>query len=192
MVIEDTPKGERSFDIFSRLMRDRIIMLSGEIEPGMANIIIAQMLLLESENPNADIHLYIQSPGGDVAAGYAIMDTMQYIKPNVSTIAMGMVASMGAVILAGGTKGKRFALPNSTIMIHQPLGGFQGQATDILIRSEYIRKLKEGLIEKMAGWTGKSEKIIENAMDRDNFMSATEATDFGLIDKVLESKGDKK
>jgi ATP-dependent Clp protease protease subunit len=188
MVIEDTPKGERSFDIFSRLMRDRIIMLSGPIEPAMANIVIAQMLLLESENPNADINLYIQSPGGDVAAGYAILDTMQYIKPQVSTIGMGMVASMAAVLLAGGEKGKRVALPNSTIMIHQPLAGFSGQASDIAIHAEYTRRTKEELIKKMSGWTGKSAKVMEQAMERDNFLSASEALEFGLIDTITESK----
>jgi ATP-dependent Clp protease protease subunit len=186
MVIEDTPKGERSFDVFSRLLRDRIILLGGEIEPAMANIIIAQLLLLESENPNADINLYIQSPGGDVAAGYAILDAMQYIKPSVSTIAMGMVASMGAVILAAGEKGKRFALPNSTIMIHQPLGGFSGQASDISIHAERMAKTKKGLIEKMSAWTGKSAKIVEAAMERDNFMSAVEAKEFGIIDNILD------
>jgi ATP-dependent Clp protease protease subunit len=149
------------------------------------------MLLLESENPNADINLYIQSPGGDIAAGYAILDTMQYIKPNVSTIGIGMVASMGAVLLAGGEKGKRFTLPNSTIMIHQPLGGFQGQATDIFIQSDRMRRTKEEIIKKMAAWTGKSAKVVEQAMERDNFMNPSEALEFGLIDKVLESKAGK-
>jgi ATP-dependent Clp protease protease subunit len=191
MVIEDTPKGERSFDIFSRLLRDRIIMLSGEIEPAMANVVIAQMLLLESENPNADINLYIQSPGGDVAAGYAILDTMQYIKPNIRTIGMGLVASMAAVLLAGGEKGKRTALPNSTIMIHQPLGGFSGQASDVAIHAERMRKTKEDLIKKMAAWTGKSAKAVEAAMERDNFLSAAEALDFGLIDQITEPKAGK-
>lgn len=191
MVIEDTPKGERSFDIFSRLLRDRIIMLSGEIEPAMANVIIAQLLLLESDNPNAGINLYIQSPGGHIDAGYAILDTMNYIKSPVSTIGMGMVASMASVILAAGEKGKRFALPNSTIMIHQPLGGFQGQASDIHIRAEHMRKVKEEIIKKMAGWTGKTAKVIEAAMDRDNFMSAAEALEFGIIDEVLQTKAGK-
>jgi ATP-dependent Clp protease protease subunit len=188
VVIEDTPKGERSFDIYSRLLRDRIIMLSGPIETNMANTVIAQMLFLESENPNADINLYIQSPGGEVSAGYAILDTMQYIKSPVSTIGMGMVASMASVLLAAGAPGKRFALPNATVMIHQPLGGFKGQATDISIHAEFMKKTKEELIKKMAGFTGKTPKVLEAAMERDNFMSAGEALEFGLIDKVLQRK----
>jgi len=188
MVIEETPKGERSFDIYSRLLRDRIVMLSGEIEPGMANTIIAQLLLLESENPNADIMMYVQSPGGVVDAGLAILDTMRYIKAPVSTIAMGSVASMGAVLLAAGAKGKRFALPHSRIMIHQPHGGARGQITDMEIQVAEGKKAKENLIKLLSEFTGKDGKVLFDAMERDNFMSAPEAKEFGLIDEVLERK----
>lgn len=188
MVIEETPKGERSFDIYSRLLRDRIIMLAGDIEAGMANIIIAQLLLLESENPNADIMMYIQSPGGSVDAGFAILDTMRYIKAPVSTIGMGMVASMASILLAGGEKGKRFALPNARIMIHQPHGGAQGQITDMEIQVAEGKKAKERSIKELAEFTGKSEKTLFDAMERDNFMSATEAKEFGLIDEILKKK----
>jgi len=188
MVIEETPKGERSFDIYSRLLRDRIIMLSGEIDVGMANTIIAQLLLLESDNPNADIMMYIQSPGGAVDAGFAILDTMRYIKAPVSTIGMGLVASMASVLLAAGEKGKRSALPNTNIMIHQPWGGVKGQVTDMEIQIAVIKKDKENLIKFLAGATGKKEKELFDAMERDNFMSAAEAKEFGLIDEVLEKK----
>ncbi len=188
MVIESTPQGERSFDIYSRLLRDRIIVLQGEFEDGMANSIIAQLLFLESENPNAEISMYIQSPGGSVSSCMAILDTMNYIKAPVSTIAMGMVASAGSVILAGGEPGRRFALPNSTVMIHQPLYGAQGQITDMEIRVKQGIKTKQKMIELYSKWTGKSESEIENAIERDNFMSAFEAMEFGLIDKVLEKK----
>ncbi|MBR3782735.1 MAG: ATP-dependent Clp protease proteolytic subunit [Alphaproteobacteria bacterium] len=188
MVIEESPRGERSFDIYSRLLRDRIIVVGGEIEPVMANSIVAQLLFLESENPNADISMYINSPGGDVSAGWAIMDTMQYIKAPVSTIGMGLVASMGSVLLAAGEKGKRFALPNTSIMIHQPLGGFQGQATDVEIRAREMLRVKQTLIKQMAGFTGRKEKELFDAMERDNWMTADEAKKFGLIDSVLERK----
>ena len=188
MVIEETPKGERSFDIYSRLLRDRIIMLAGEIESGMANTIIAQLLLLESENPNADIMMYIQSPGGEVNAGLAILDTMRYIKAPVSTIGIGMVASMASIILAGGEKGKRFALPNTRIMIHQPHGGARGQITDMEIQVAEAKKAKETSIKLLSEFTKKSEKDMFDAMERDNFMSSASAKDFGLIDSVLEKK----
>ena len=188
MVIEESPRGERSFDIYSRLLRDRIIVVGGEIESAMANSIVAQLLLLESDNPNAEISMYINSPGGDVSAGWEIMDTMQYIKAPVSTIGMGLVASMGSVLLAAGEKGKRFALPNTSIMIHQPLGGFQGQATDIEIRAKQIQLTKQTLIKQMAEFSGRSEQELFDAMERDNWMSPQEAKDFGLIDGVLTRK----
>ena len=180
MVIEESPRGERSFDIYSRLLRDRIIMVNGQIEPTMANSIVAQLLFLESENPNADISMYINSPGGDVSAGWAIMDTMQYIKAPVSTIGMGLVASMGSVLLAAGEKGKRFVLPNTQIMIHQPLAGAQGQITDMEIQMTQYQQMSE--------FTGKKEKELFDAMERDNWMCPQEAKDFGLIDEVLERK----
>ena len=188
MVIEESPRGERSFDIYSRLLRDRIIVVGGEIEPAMANSIVAQLLVLESENPNADISMYINSPGGDVSAGWAIMDTMQYIKAPVSTIGMGLVASMGSVLLAAGEKGKRFALPNTSIMIHQPLGGFQGQVTDVEIRVKKMQRTKQTLIKQMSEFTGRKEKELFEAMERDNWMCPVEAKDFGLIDAILERK----
>ena len=188
MVIEESPRGERSFDIYSRLLRDRIVMLNGAIEPVLANSIVAQLLFLESENPNADISMYINSPGGDVSAGWAIMDTMQYIKAPVSTIGMGLVASMGSVLLAAGEKGKRFALPNTSIMIHQPLGGFQGQVTDVEIRVKEMQRTKQTLIKQMSEFTGRKEKELFEAMERDNWMCPVEAKDFGLIDAILERK----
>ena len=188
MVIEESPRGERSFDIYSRLLRDRIIVVGGEIEPAMANSIVAQLLFLESENPNADISMYINSPGGDVSAGWAIMDTMQYIKAPVSTIGMGLVASMGSVLLAAGEKGKRFALPNTSIMIHQPLGGFQGQVTDVEIRVKKMQRTKQTLIKQMSEFTGRKEKELFDAMERDNWMCPDEAKKFGLIDGILERK----
>lgn len=188
VVVEESSRGERSFDIYSRLLRDRIIMINGEIEPGMANVIVAQLLFLESENPNADISLYINTPGGDVSAGWAIMDTMQYIKSPVSTIGMGLVASMGSVLLGAGEKGKRFVLPNTQIMIHQPLAGAQGQITDMEIRMNQYQKNKKTLIKQMSEFTGHTEKELFDAMERDNWMSAEEAKQFGLIDGVLTRK----
>lgn len=188
VVIEESPRGERSFDIYSRLLRDRIVMISGQIEPNMANIVVAQLLFLESENPNAEISVYINSPGGDVSAGWAIMDTMQYIKSPVSTIGMGLVASMGSVLLAAGEKGKRFVLPNTQIMIHQPLAGAEGQITDMEIRMTQYQKNKKTLIKQMAEFTGRKEKELFDAMERDNWMTPEEAKDFGLIDEVLKRK----
>lgn len=188
IIVEETPRGERSFDIYSRLLRDRIVMVCGKIEPNMANCIVAQLLFLESENPNGEISVYINSPGGDVAAGWAIMDTMQYIKSPVSTIGMGLVASMGSVLLAAGQKGKRFVLPNTQIMIHQPLAGAEGQITDLEIRMNQYQKNKKTLIKQMAGFTGRTEKELFDAMERDNWMTPEEAKDFGLIDGVLKRK----
>ena len=188
MVIEESPRGERSFDIYSRLLRDRIIMVGGEIEPNMANSIVAQLLFLESENPNADISMYINSPGGDVSAGWAIMDTMQYIKSPVSTIGMGLVASMGSVLLAAGEKGKRFVLPNTQVMIHQPMAGAHGQITDMEIQLTQFQKNKKSLVKQMAAFTGRKEKEVFDAMERDNWMTPLEAKEFGLIDGVLTRK----
>ena len=188
MVIEESPRGERSFDIYSRLLRDRIVMVTGEIETNMANTIVAQLLFLESENPNADISLYINSPGGDVTAGWAIMDTMQYIKPNVSTIGLGLVASMGTVLLAAGAKGKRFVLPNTELMIHQPSSGTQGKVTDMEIYMKEMQRVKQLFIKQMSEFTGRKEKEVFDAMERDNWMSAEEAKKFGLIDAVLTRK----
>lgn len=191
MVIEQTNSGERSFDIYSRLLKDRIIMLTGPINTEMANLIVAQLLFLESDNPEADISIYINSPGGDITAGFAIMDTMNYIKPQVSTICLGMAASMGAFLLAAGQKGKRFSLPNSEIMIHQPLSGFQGQATDFEIYAKRILRSKEDMIKKFTAFTGQPEKIVREATERDNFMSADEAKKFGLIDEVITNRATK-
>ncbi|MFQ6730035.1 MAG: ATP-dependent Clp protease proteolytic subunit [Alphaproteobacteria bacterium] len=188
MVIEESPRGERSFYIYSRLLRDRIIMVNGPIETAMANSIVAQLLFLESENPNADISMYINTSGGEVTAGWAIMDTMQYIKAPVSTIGMGLVASMGSVLLAAGEKGRRFVLPNTQIMIHQPLAGTQGQVTDMEIQLNQFVKNKKVLIKQMSEFTGRSEKELFNAMERDNWMNPTEAKEFGLIDGILERK----
>jgi len=188
IVIEESPKGERSFDIYSRLLRDRIVMVSGPIETNMANTIVAQLLFLESENPNADISLYINSPGGDVSAGWAIMDTMQYIKPNVSTIGMGLVASMASVLLAAGAKGKRFVLPNTQVMIHQPSSGTEGKVTDMEIYLKEVQYTKKALIKQMMEFTGRKEKEVFDAMERDNWMQADEAKKFGLIDGVLTRK----
>lgn len=188
MVIEESPRGERSFDIYSRLLRDRIIMVTGEIETSMANVIVAQLLLLESENPNADISMYINSPGGDVSAGEAILDTMRYIKAPVSTIGMGLVASMASVLLAAGEKGKRFVLPNTSIMIHQPMAGTQGQVTDMEIQISKFKQTKELLIKQMSEFTGRKEKELFTAMERDNWMTANDAKDFGLIDGILVRK----
>ena len=191
-VIEQTSRGERSYDIFSRLLSDRIIFLGEEISDASASSIIAQMLFLEAQDPEKDVHLYINSPGGSVSAGFAIYDTMQYIKCDVSTICIGLAASFGTFLLAGGTKGKRIALPNAEIMIHQPAihgNGIQGQATEIKIASDHIQKSKERLNSILAGNTGKSMEEIALATERDNYMSATEAVDFGLIDKIVEMHG---
>ena len=187
-VIEQTSSGERSYDIYSRLLKDRIIFLGEEVTDVSANLIVSQLLFLESEDPGKDISLYINSPGGSVTAGMAIYDTMQYIKCDVSTICMGMAASMGAFLLAGGTKGKRMALPNSTIMIHQPAGGAQGQATEIKIVAEQILKTKKRLNEILAANTGKPLEIIEQDTERDNYMTAEEAMAYGLVDKVISSR----
>ena len=188
MVVEQTGRGERSYDIFSRLLEDRIIFLGEEVTDASASLVVAQMLFLESKDPDKDIQLYINSPGGSITAGMAIFDTMQYIKCDVSTICVGMAASMGAFLLAAGTKGKRFALPNSEIMIHQPLGGMQGQATDIQIHAERIIKMKKHLNEILSERTGQPLDIIEADTERDNFMSADAAKAYGLIDQVIEPK----
>ena len=187
-VIEQTSRGERSYDIYSRLLKDRIIFLSEEVNDVTASLVVAQMLFLESEDPNKDINFYINSPGGSVTSGFAIYDTMQYIKCDVSTICVGLAASMGAFLLAGGTKGKRMALPNAEIMIHQPSGGARGQATEIQIVAENILKTKKKLNEMLAANTGKPIDVIERDTDRDNYMSAQEALEYGLIDKVIEHR----
>jgi len=188
MVVEQTNRGERSYDIYSRLLKDRIIFLSDEVNDVTASLVVAQMLFLEAEDPDKDINLYINSPGGSITAGMAIYDTMQYIKCDVSTICIGMAASMGAFLLAAGAKGKRFALPNSEVMIHQPLGGMQGQATDIKIHAERIIKMKETLNKILSERTGKSYEQICLDTERDNFMSAIDAKEYGLIDEVIEKR----
>lgn len=188
MVIEQTARGERSYDIYSRLLKDRVIFVVGQVEDYMANLVVAQLLFLESENPDKDIHLYINSPGGSVTAGMSIYDTMQFINPSVSTMCMGQAASMGALLLAGGAKGKRFALPHSRMMIHQPSGGAQGQAADIEIQANEIIKLRHQLNKVMATHTGKTLDEIARDTERDNFMSADEAVTYGLIDKVLNQR----
>ncbi len=190
MVVEQTARGERSYDIFSRLLKERIIFLNGQVEDHMANLIIAQLLFLESEGPDKDIYIYINSPGGLVTAGMAIYDTMQYIRCDVSTLCVGQAASMGAHLLAAGTKGKRYALPNARVMIHQPLGGFQGQATDIEIHAREIIKLKDRLNEMMAENTGQPLEKLADDVERDYFLTAQEAEDYGLIDKVLTSRAE--
>lgn len=187
-VVEQTGKGERSYDIYSRLLKDRIIFLGEEVNEVTASLVVAQLLFLESEDPSKDIQLYINSPGGSVTAGMAIYDTMNYVKCDVSTICIGMAASMGAFLLSGGAKGKRFALPNAEIMIHQPLGGAKGQATEIQIAAEHILKTRKKLNEILAKNTGKPLEVIENDTERDNYMSAQEAVAYGLIDKVIESR----
>ena len=187
-VIESSSRGEKSFDIFSRLLRERIIFLGTEIDDDVANSVVAQLLLLDSENPEKDIMLYINSPGGVITAGMAIYDTMQYIKPDVSTICMGMAASMASVLLAAGAPGKRFALPNSEIMIHQPLGGAQGQATDIKIHAEHIVRIRERMNRILASQTGKTYEEICRDTERDNFLTAEEAMAYGLVDKVVERR----
>ena len=188
MVVEQTSKGERSYDIFSRLLKDRIIMLSGEVNDVTANLVVAQLLFLDSVDPDKDIHLYINSPGGSLTSGMAIYDSMQYIKPDVSTICIGMAASMGAFLLSSGAKGKRFALPNAEIMIHQPLGGFQGQATDIDIHAKRILKIKDKLNQILSENTNQPLEKIKVDVERDYFMEASEAVEYGLIDKVIERK----
>jgi len=188
MVVEQTPRGERSYDIYSRLLKERVVFLVGPVEDNVANLIIAQFLFLESENPDKDIHLYINSPGGSVSAGLAIYDTMQFIKPDVSTMCVGQAASMGSLLLAGGVKGKRYCLPHSRVMIHQPLGGFQGQATDIDIHAREILKARELLNTILANHTGQSMETISQDTERDNFKSAEEARDYGLIDEVLSER----
>lgn len=187
-VVEQTNRGERAYDIFSRLLNDRIIILSEEVNDTTASLIVAQLLFLEGQDPDKDISFYINSPGGSITAGMAIYDTMQYIKCDVSTICIGMAASMGAFLLSSGTKGKRFALPNSEIMIHQPSGGSQGQATDIKIQAERILKMRENLNKMLADNTGKSVEEIERDTERDNFMSAQQAVEYGLIDKVITKR----
>ncbi len=190
MVIEQSGRGERAYDIYSRLLRERVIFLVGPVNDMTANLIVAQLLFLESENPDKDIHFYINSPGGSVTAGMAIYDTMRFIKPDVSTLCIGQAASMGAFLLSAGAKGKRFCLPNSRVMIHQPLGGFQGQASDIEIHAKEILFLKEKLNRQLADHTGQSIEVIERDTDRDNFKSAEEALAYGLVDKVLSSRSE--
>ena len=188
MVVEQTPRGERAYDIYSRLLKERVIFLTGPVEDYGANLIVAQMLYLESENPDKDIHLYINSPGGSVTAGLSIYDTMQFIKPDVSTLCIGQAASMGAVLLSGGAKGKRQALPNSRVMIHQVLGGFQGQASDIEIHTQEILSIKKKLNEILANHSGQKVDKIAKDSDRDNFMSPDQAVKYGLIDAVVDSR----
>ena len=189
MVVEQTARGERAYDIYSRLLKERVIFLVGPVEDYMANLVVAQLLFLESENPDKDIHLYINSPGGAVTAGLAIYDTMQFIKPDVSTMCIGQAASMGALLLAGGAAGKRYCLPHSRMMIHQPLGGFQGQASDIDIHAREILAVRERLNKILAKHTGQSMETIQNDTDRDNFMGGQQAVEYGLIDSVLEARG---
>jgi ATP-dependent Clp protease protease subunit len=188
MVIETTGRGERAYDIYSRMLKERVIFLVGPVEDHMSNLIVAQLLFLESENPDKDIHLYINSPGGAVTAGLAIYDTMQYIKPEVSTVCIGQAASMGALLLTGGAKGKRFCLPHARMMVHQPLGGFQGQATDIEIHAREILRVRERLNTIMVKHTGRTMEQIEQDTDRDYFLDGTEAVNFGLIDTVIEKR----
>ena len=190
MVVEQSGRGERAYDIYSRLLKERVVFLVGPVTDDTANLIVAQLLFLESENPDKDIYFYINSPGGSVTAGMAIYDTMQFIKPNVSTLCIGQAASMGAFLLAAGEKGKRFSLPNSRIMIHQPLGGFQGQASDIEIHAREILTLRAKLNGMLAKHTGQSIETIEKDTDRDNFMSAEDAQSYGIVDKVLVSRND--
>ena len=190
MVVEQTNRGERSYDIYSRLLKERIIFLSGPVEDGMATLIVAQLLFLESENPKKEINMYINSPGGVVTAGMSIYDTMQFIKPPVTTLCMGQAASMGSLLLTAGAKGNRFALPHSRIMVHQPSGGYRGQVTDFLIHAEEVKELKRRLNEVYVRHTGRTLKEIEEALERDNFMSAEKAKEFGLIDEVIEKRSE--
>ena len=192
MVVEQTPRGERAFDIYSRLLKERIIFLTGPIDDYISNLVIAQLLFLESENPEKDISIYINSPGGIISSGLAIYDTMQFVKPEVATLCVGQAASMGSLLLAGGAAGKRFALPNSRVMIHQPLGGFQGQASDIEIHAKEILMMKQKVNEILAKHSGKTLKKIEQDTDRDNFLNADEAKSYGIIDDILDSRDDTK
>ena len=191
MVIEQTPRGERSFDIYSRLLKERVIFLTGPIDDNISNLVVAQLLFLESENPEKDISIYINSPGGSISAGLAIYDTMQFISSSVSTMCIGQAASMGALLLAGGDKGKRFALPNSRVMIHQPLGGFQGQASDFEIHAKEILYMKKIVNEILAKHTSQTVKKIEKDTDRDNFLNAEEAVKYGLVDKIIDKRDTK-
>jgi ATP-dependent Clp protease protease subunit len=188
MVVEQTPRGERAYDIYSRLLKDRIVFIGGPIESQRANAIIAQLLFLEADNPERDIYIYINSPGGEVSAGLAIYDTMQYVKPTVNTICIGQAASMGALLMAAGSAGHRYALPNSRFMVHQPLGGAQGQASDVEIRTKELLRIKDKIIDIMSEHTGKDKETIHDDVDRDYFMSAEEAKEYGLIDDVLKSR----
>jgi len=188
MVVEQTPRGERAYDIYSRLLKERIIFIVGSIDDHSANLVVAQLLFLESENPDKDIHLYINSPGGSVTAGMSIYDTMQFVKPSISTLCIGQAASMGAILLSGGAKPKRYALPNSRVMIHQPLGSFQGQATDFDIQAREILSIRARLNEILSKNTGQSLKKIQTDTERDNFMTSLEAKKYGLIDNILESR----
>jgi len=188
MVVEQTPRGERAFDIYSRLLKERIIFVVGPIDDHMANLVVAQLLFLESENPTKEINLYVNSPGGSVTAGLSVYDTMQFIKPNISTLCIGQAASMGAILLAGGAKKKRFALPNSRVMIHQPLGSFQGQATDFDIQAKEILSIRSRLNEILSKHTGQTLKKIQNDTERDNFMTSSDALKYGIIDEILESR----
>ncbi|MWN89147.1 ATP-dependent Clp endopeptidase proteolytic subunit ClpP [Gilliamella sp. Pra-s65] len=188
MVVEQSSRGERAYDIYSRLLKERVIFLTGQVEDNMANLIIAQMLFLEAENPDKDIYLYINSPGGVVTAGMAIYDTMQFIKPDVSTICLGQACSMGSLLLTAGTKGKRYCLPNARVMIHQPLGGFQGQASDIQIHAQEILQVKQRLNNILAIHTGQDISVIEKDTDRDNFMSADKAVEYGLVDAIYSKR----
>lgn len=190
MVVEQTSKGERSYDIYSRLLKENVIFLVGQVEDHMANLIVAQMLFLEAENPEKDIYLYINSPGGSVTAGMAIYDTMKFIKPDIATVCVGQAASMGAFLLSGGAKGKRYCLPNARVMIHQPLGGFQGQASDFEIHAKEILSIKEKLNRLMAEHTGQDYEKVANDTDRDNFLSAAQAKDYGLVDQILTNRSD--
>jgi len=190
MVVEQTARGERAYDIYSRLLKERVIFVVGPIEDHMANLVVAQLLYLESENPDKDIHLYINSPGGVVTAGMSIYDTMQFVKPDISTICVGQAASMGAILLAGGTKGKRFCLPHSRIMIHQPLGGFQGQASDIDIHAREVLKIRDRLNEILATHTGQPKEKVAQDTDRDFFMGGEESVAYGLVDRVLSRRGE--
>ena len=188
MVIEQSGRGERAYDIYSRLLKERIIFLVGPVTETTANVVVAQMLFLESENPDKEISFYINSPGGSVTAGMAVFDTMQFIRPDVSTLCIGMAASMGAFLLAAGAKGKRFALPNSTILIHQPSGGFQGQVSDIERHAQFVIDLKRRFIEQMAGFTGRTPEQVERDHDRDNFLTADQAKEYGIVDQVLQKR----
>ena len=190
MVVEQTARGERAYDIYSRLLKERVIFVVGPIEDHMANLIVAQLLYLESENPDKDIHLYINSPGGVVTAGMSIYDTMQFVKPDISTICVGQAASMGAILLAGGAKGKRFCLPHSRIMIHQPLGGFQGQASDIDIHAREVLKIRDRLNDILAAHTGQAKEKVEKDTDRDFFMGGEESVAYGLVDRMLSRRGE--